>query len=315
MTTTVIRQEDLEHRIAFVRATAADHVKGLFGPSSVTWHVDREAALFLGAGRALLLQLAHPWIAAAIADHSSTMMDPVGRFHRTFSIMFSIVFGTVDQALAAARKLHERHAEISGVIRESAGPFPKDSSYLANELNALRWVSATLTETSLVAYDLVLPPLSEQEKKCYYAESKILAALFGIPPGLLPDDWKTFVSYNEQMWESDVLTVTSTARTIADRILWQRSSWPRIPKWYRTLTTLLLPPPVREAFKLPYGLAEQKSAEDALRWIRRLYLVLPERIRFVGPYHEAVGRLLGRRRPSLTTQALNRFWIGRSALV
>jgi uncharacterized protein (DUF2236 family) len=109
--------------------------------------------------------------------------------------------------------------------------------------------------------------------------------------------------------------ITSTARTIADRILWQRSSWPRIPKWYRTLTTLLLPPPVREAFKLPYGLAEQKSAEDALRWIRRLYLVLPGRIRFVGPYHEAVGRLLGRRRPSLTTQALNRFWIGRSALV
>ena len=314
MAATVIRREDLEHQIALVQATAADPIKGLFGPSSVTWYVDREAALFLGAGRALLLQLAHPWIAMAIADHSSTMMDPVGRFHRTFSTMFSIVFGTVDQALTAARNLHERHTQISGVVRESVGPFPKGSSYLANELNALRWVSATLTETSLVAYDLVLPPLSEQETECYYAESKTITALFGIPPALLPDDWKTFVSYNEQMWKSDVLTVTPTARAIADRILWNRSSWPRIPKWYRALTALLLPPPVREGFRLRYGLAEQKSAEDSLKWIRRLYLVLLDRIRFVGPYHEAAGRLLGRSRPSLTTQALNRFWIGRSAL-
>lgn len=315
MTATVITRQDLEHQIALSQATAADPVNGLFGPNSVIWRVDREAALFLGAGRALLLQLAHPWIAAAIADHSSSMMDPIGRFHRTFSIMFSIVFGTLDQALAAARKLHERHARTSGVIRESVGPFPRGSSYLANELNALRWVSATLTETSLVAYGLVLPPLSEQERECYYAESKTLAALFGIPPTLLPDDWKTFMVYNEQMWKSDVLTVTPIARAIADRIMWQRSRWPRIPKWYRALTALSLPPPVREGFKLPYGSAEQKSAENSLNWIRRLYPVLPGGIRFVGPYHEAVGRLSGRPRPNFTTQALNRFWIGRSALV
>ena len=53
--------------------------------------------------RALLLQLAHPWVAAAIIDHSRTLGDPIGRFHRTFAVVFTMVFGTVDQALSAAR--------------------------------------------------------------------------------------------------------------------------------------------------------------------------------------------------------------------
>src|ERR1700694_1463488 len=123
---TAVKQEDLEGQLALVQANVADPVAGLFGPSSITWRIDREAILFLGAGRALLLQLAHPWIAAAIADHSRTMMDPIGRFHRTFSIMFSIVFGTVDQALGAARRLHQRHAQITGTLTEAAGPFAKD---------------------------------------------------------------------------------------------------------------------------------------------------------------------------------------------
>ena len=68
--------------------------------------------MFLGAGRALLLQLAHPWVAAAIAEHSRTFDDPIGRFHRTFGVVFSMVFGSLDQAIAAARRLHRRHAAI-----------------------------------------------------------------------------------------------------------------------------------------------------------------------------------------------------------
>ena len=43
---------------------------GLFGPASVTWKVNREAVLLLGGGRALLLQVAHPLVAAAVAAHS-----------------------------------------------------------------------------------------------------------------------------------------------------------------------------------------------------------------------------------------------------
>src|ERR1700693_4199552 len=101
--------DDLEQSLATVCANTAGPREGIFGPASVNWRVDREAAVFLGAGRAMLLQLAHPWVAAAIADQSQVFTDPVGRFHRTFNVMFTMVFGTPDQALAVARRLYRRH--------------------------------------------------------------------------------------------------------------------------------------------------------------------------------------------------------------
>jgi uncharacterized protein (DUF2236 family) len=127
----------------------------------MTWRVNREAAIFLGAGRALLLQLAHPWVAAAVEQRSETFANPIGRFHRTFSTVFTMVFGTLDQSLEAARRLHRRHAAIRGTLPSAAGPFPAGSSYCANEVSALGWVHATLWDTALLAYALVLPAQQE----------------------------------------------------------------------------------------------------------------------------------------------------------
>jgi uncharacterized protein (DUF2236 family) len=206
--TRAVTADDLERELAAVSAAAAGPSEGVFGPKSVTWMIDREAATFLGAGRALLLQLAHPWVAAGIAEHSRTLADPVGRFHRTFEIVFGMVFGTLDGALAVARRLHRRHAAVRGSMPETVGPFPAGSSYLANDLAALTWVHATLAETALVAHELVRPPLPEPERERYWAECRLFAALFGVPARGLPADWAGFVSYNAAMHRSPVLTVS-----------------------------------------------------------------------------------------------------------
>jgi len=105
--------------------------------------------MFLGAGRALLMQLAHPWVATAIADHSSALSDRIGRFHRTFEVVFTVVFGSLDQALATSRQLHQRHASIQGVVSEAIGSHPAGSGYFANEVSALTWVHATLVDSAL----------------------------------------------------------------------------------------------------------------------------------------------------------------------
>jgi uncharacterized protein (DUF2236 family) len=70
----VVSVESLESELSQVRAAAAGSSSGVFGPRSMTWQVDRESAIFFGAGRALLLQLAHPWVAAAIQQHSDTFI-------------------------------------------------------------------------------------------------------------------------------------------------------------------------------------------------------------------------------------------------
>src|SRR4051794_41573800 len=52
-------------------------LRGLYGPGSEAWALNREAMLLLGAGpRALLMQLAHPAVAAGVADHSDFRADP-----------------------------------------------------------------------------------------------------------------------------------------------------------------------------------------------------------------------------------------------
>jgi uncharacterized protein (DUF2236 family) len=310
----LVSAEDFERSLDRVRAGAAGPREGIFGPASVTWRVDREAAVFLGAGRALLLQLAHPWVAAAIADQSQVFTDPVGRFHRTFNVMFTMVFGTPDQALAVARRLYRRHALVVGLLPTAAGPFAVGSPYYANEMSALRWVHATLMETALWAHDLVLPALSDDARERYWSEARLYAALFGIPVDSLAPDWKSFLAYREAMTESDVLTVSPAARDIAQQIFSGAATRVRPPIWYRALTAQMLPARLREGFELPFEDADRRSASRALKWMRRTYPLLPDRLRTVGPYQEAQARINGSDRLSLTTRWLNRLWIGQPSM-
>lgn len=310
----LLSAEDFERHLDMVRARAVGAREGVFGPASATWRVDREAAVFLGAGRALVLQLAHPWVAAAIADQSRVFADPLGRFHRTFKVMFTMVFGTRDQALTAARRLHQRHTSVVGTMPTAAGPFAAGSNYYANDVAALRWVHATLVETALMAHDLVLPPLSHDERERYWSEARLYAALFGIPPDLLAPDWASFVAQNAAMMESDVLTVVPIARDTVQQIFSGATTRVRPPLWYRALTAQMLSPRLRVAFDLPFGEAEERSAARALRWMQRAYPLLPGRVRMVGPYQQAVARLQGQDQPPLATRWLNRLWIGQPSM-
>jgi uncharacterized protein (DUF2236 family) len=310
----IVSREDLERELREIEAHAPGQIEGVFGPTSLTWRVHREAAIFLGAGRALLLQLAHPYVAAAIAEHSRTLADPVGRFHRTFNITFTLVFGTLDQAFRAARQLHQRHGAIQGILPKAVGPFAAGAHYRANDIAALRWVYATLIESALIAHDLVLPAVSARERELYYAESRRFAALFGVPASALPSDWAGFATYCEAMRQPDSLAVSDAARRIADEIFAGNGLWVRAPHWYRALTAQMLPPHLREAFELRDRDVGPRMATQAIAWSRRLYPALPERIRHVGPYQEAMARLAGQAQPDLATRLVNRLWIGRASM-
>jgi uncharacterized protein (DUF2236 family) len=314
MSIETISRGDLEEQLASIRALVPGGAEGLFGPASVTWRVDREAAIFLGTGRALFLQLAHPWVAAAISEHSRTSTDRIGRFHRTFGVVFGMVFGSLEQAFAAARRLHRRHAAIHGFLAVAVGPFAAGSIYRANDLAALRWVHATLIDTALLIHDLVLGPLQHEELERYYSESKLFAALFGIPQNCLPSDWAAFAAYNQSMWESDTLTVSRVGRKIAHQLVLGGDTWLCPPRWYQAITAHILPGRLRQGFGLQYDSNERDLARDALAWIRRFYPTLPGRLRYVGPYQEAMARLSGRAGSDFGTQLLNRLWIGQPSL-
>jgi uncharacterized protein (DUF2236 family) len=310
----VVSAESLEFELSKLRAVAAGPLAGIFGPRSFTWQIDRESAIFLGAGRALLLQFAHPWVAAAIEQHSDTFADAVGRFHRTFGTVFSIVFGTLDQSMSAARRLHRRHASITGRLPWTAGPCAVGSTYHANAIPVLRWVYATLIETALLAYELVLPPLTARQRERYYRESQLFAGLFGIPKECLPQDWTEFSDYFCAMVQSDRLSVSEATRSMARRLITGTGLWLPVPGSYQDLTVALLPPALRERFGFSFGDTQRREIDRAVALTRRLYPFLPARLRYVGPYQEAQQRLAGRTAPDFVTRMSNRFWIGRAEL-
>ena len=74
----------------------------------MTWRVNREAVLLAGGGRALLLQVAHPSVAAGVAQHSDYDTDPYGRLFRTLDLVTKITFGRTATADRAAAQLAAR---------------------------------------------------------------------------------------------------------------------------------------------------------------------------------------------------------------
>lgn len=225
-----------------------------------------------------------------------------------------MVFGSLDKALAAARHLYRRHATIVGVLPEASGPFALGTTYCANDLSALRWVHATLTESAVIAHDLALPPLSVEECEQYWSESRLFGALFGLTSADLPADWASFVAYNQAMVQSDTLSVSTAARHVAAQIFAGGPSWLRPPRWYLALTARTLPERLRVGFGLTFDERENRAADRALAWIRRVYPKVPARLRYVGPYQEAQARLRGKQQPDWATRCLNRAWIGRPQL-
>jgi uncharacterized protein (DUF2236 family) len=309
----LVSRGDSEALLAAIERATPDRSAGVFGPQSMSWRINRESALFLGAGRAALLQLAHPWVAEALQQHSTVMSRPIARFHNTFRIVFAMIFGSLDQAMTASRSLYTLHTRIRGEMSEDIAAYQRGAHYEANEIAALRWVYATLVESAVLAHECVMPALAPKELSDYYAESKTLAALFGLPAEALPKDWSAFLAYCREMEQSDALGVSGAARSMAHNLLAGAGSWIKPPHWYRALTTVWLPERFRNEFRLDFSSADARAAEQAKRRLPQSYRRLPQVVRFIGPWHEAVNRLRGKR-PGLVSRLSNRFWIGEACL-
>ena len=304
----LVSPAESEHLLAELTLLPGDPRLGFFGPGSITWQVNRESAVFLGAGRAALLQLAHPWVAASLAHHSNLLHDAIGRFHSTFRVLYTMLFGTRAQALAAARQLHRRHATIEGQLPQAVGSHPRGELYQANQTSALLWVHATLLLSAVDAYNLVLPPLTPAQRETYYAESKRMAALFGIPPTALPPDWTAFTRYTDGMLSptNHDLAIDPAARALGASVLSGVGTRIRPPRWYHALTSGWMPPHLRDQFALPWSPHTQQSAARSARWLPLVYRDIPRPLRSVGPFHEATACLCNRqpRRPHPTQQPL-----------
>jgi uncharacterized protein (DUF2236 family) len=286
--------QSFEATLSELARNCRDPRDGVFGPESTSWELGREAFLFVGAGRAALLQTAHPFVAHAIDQHSQTQTDPLGRFHRTFEAVYGIVFGDLEHAFRMARNVRHIHDGIQGLIREDVGRFRRGDAYLALDVEALLWVHATLIHTSIYMHELMTGPMPLAKKEAYYQESKAFARLFAVPNDALPPTWTAFEVYFDDAVNSSMISVGEPAKEIA-RFLFSspRPAARVVMKWFHLITAGLLPEPVREGYGMRFSLADRALFQASLVALRNTLPRLPERLRFTPAYVEATRRIEG----------------------
>jgi uncharacterized protein (DUF2236 family) len=217
------------------------------------------------------MQVAHPMVAQAVADHSNFQADPFARLQRTLTAVYTVVFGTPEQAARAAQAIGRVHQRVTG------------PGYRADDPSLALWVHATLVDTAFRMQERFLCPLSPEDGERYYQDTILLGEAFGIPAERQPGSRPAFDAYVQTMVDDLAAEMTEQSRQVARSVLYPRLPLPLAPLMAvaRGLAVGLLPGPLRQGFGLPWTPRGQ-SALDALSWTTRAVLPrVPARLRQV----------------------------------
>jgi uncharacterized protein (DUF2236 family) len=226
---------------------------GYFAPESVIRRVGNTPVTpFLGGGAAVLLQVAHPLVAAGVAAHSSYDRDIWRRLVGTMRALYLVTYGSTAEAERAAGAVKTAHTRVNGRTQTRLGAFPAGTPYSAEDPELMVWVHATLVHASLIAYQRFEHALSEAEQERYYREMAVVAELFGTPADVIPPTLADLRAYFAAQIDSETISVTEPARAIARAVLRARLPGPVriLNPAHRLATTALLPPRIRDEYGL-----------------------------------------------------------------
>jgi uncharacterized protein (DUF2236 family) len=240
----------------------------------------------LGGGRALLMQAAHPLVAAGIVGHSGYGDEPWRRLARTMTALYTIVFGTRDEADRAGEVVRAVHARVRGRLAEPVGCFPAGTPYSASDPDLMLWVHATLVDTGFVMYETFVGELMPAEAEAFYRDMRVVASVFGVPEGVVPPTLARFRAYLREQLAGPELVVGPAARAIAGTVLHPPVPLPLRPTLRALARTSvgLLPPELRERYRFRWTRAEAAALAVSARGVRGLVLpTLPGRLRTLWP--------------------------------
>src|SRR5205814_764150 len=161
----------------------AEAVRLAVGPESITWRRAGDARTMFGAGAALMLQVAHPTVAAGVREHSDFKSDPWGRLWRTLDYVHMLVYGEPDAAVNTGQAMRAMHQRIRGVA-------PDGRHYHALEPEAYAWVHATLAATIGLLPQTARDRLGLDWTKAMDAELKVIGRLSRSTTPALPRSLK-----------------------------------------------------------------------------------------------------------------------------
>ena len=250
------------------------------GPDSVSWKINREMVVVVGWGRAILLQFAHPLVAAGVSEHSQFRGGLLSSFRRlssTVRAMLSLTFGSEEDAINAAAGINCIHDRVHGTLRAAAGEFPAGHAYSAHDPALLTWVHATLLDSVPAVYDLLVGPLTAEERDRYCVEASIMEPLLDVPAGTLPRTAAANDLYMREMLGSGRIAVTDTSRALARALLFPPGAtalWP-VFRALQIVTIGLLPASIRAGYGFAWGPRDARALRRWTTMLRTLHHAAP----------------------------------------
>jgi uncharacterized protein (DUF2236 family) len=246
----------------------------------VVWRINSETVTLLGWAPAVLMQLAHPLVAAGVSAHSIAISHPELAFHRlnqTIRAMLALTFGDEAERQRAADGINRIHDRVNGALPEAVGAYPAGTRYSAHDPALLAWVHVTLIATLPRTYELYIGPLTPEERDRYCAEATWLGPLLGIPDDLLPRTAAEVDRYIAEQLASGAITVGPLARELARALV-----SPAVPRWARLVSPLtalptigLLPPAIRAAYGFRWTARHEWALRMGAALARRILPRLP----------------------------------------
>jgi uncharacterized protein (DUF2236 family) len=233
----------------------------------------QEALLVAAGGRAILLQVADPAIAAAVARHSDFAHRITDRLRHTLTYCYAVVGGSEQDAALVRRHVNAAHAPV----RSGTGD---PVAFNAFDPDLQLWVAATLYDAAVVVHHLVWGALSRPQADLVLAQFAPLATALQVPAERWPGDRAAFDAYwarrrGELVVGDDARQVCADLLHPAGAPLWLRPMMPVA----RLVTAGLLDPALRQQYGLAWDDRRQRRFDHVLALVRAVYPRLPRRWR------------------------------------
>ena len=250
--------------------------------SDISRRINAERLLLVAWLRAMLLQFAHPLIAAGVAEHSTFRGSPAAAFARlrqTVQAMLSLTYGTELERDAALDLIRAIHRRVNGTVTSSYGCFPAGTRYSAEDSDLLTWVHVTLIESMVLTYEQLVEPLTAAERDRYCDDAAEVAIALGASSLDVPRSWAAMQAYVDRRYASGEIAVGQQALTLAAALV---SPGGRLLRWLAApsvsvVAAGLLPPHVRTQYGFAWNRRHERRFMRTMALLRLMRRALPRR--------------------------------------
>lgn len=228
-----------------------------------------EASILLGAGAAILEQIAARPVGLGVVEHSTVLARPGERLRATLTYVYVMALGS-----------DEERRQVALWVDRAHGPVRATGRYDAFDPELQLWVAATLAHEGRRLHEQVFGPLPPAARERLHQESAIYATALQVQPSAWPADPAAF----EEYWRAGLrrLEPDPAVQYFARRLLSGRDQ-PLLVRLVLPLQSLMarggVPPEVRTVLDLPWSRRDQARYNLFWRVFPPIYRRLPRRLR------------------------------------